>query len=95
MTAHEAFAELVAEAIDEAKRAMVRFPQPNYVITKLAEECGETVKAAVRCAEGRGSLHDVRGEMRQTIAMLYRLWAEGDKVHGLQPVHYVTSEGAQ
>ncbi len=88
----EEFRELVAEAIYEAERAMVKFPQPNYVITKLAEECGETIKAAVHCAEGRGSLHDVRDEMKQTIAMLYRLWVEGDGVHNLPPVHLVEFE---
>lgn len=77
---------LWAEARIEAMKAMRKFPQPNYVISKIAEEAGEVVKAAIHCAEGRETAENVRGEMRQTIAMLYRLWVEGDQVHGLPPV---------
>lgn len=80
------FDQLITEAKAEARRAMTKFPQPNYVITKIAEEAGEVVKAAVHCAEGRESYTNLRGEMKQTIAMLYRLWVEGDQVHGLLPV---------
>ncbi len=80
------FGQLVCDAIAEADRAMVKFPQPNYVITKIAEEAGEVVKAAVHAAEGRETLLNVAGEMKQTLAMLYRLWVEGDQVHGLPPV---------
>lgn len=82
----DGFAELVSEALMEASRAMVKFPQPNYVITKIAEEAGEVVKDAIHCAEGRQTVENLRGEMRQLIAMLYRLWVEGDQVHGLPPV---------
>lgn len=78
---------LFQEAVNEAERAMRKFPQPNYVISKVAEEAGEVVKAAIHCAEGRESSKAVRGEMTQLIAMLYRLWVEGDGVHGLAPVH--------
>lgn len=78
--------ELVAEARDEAAKAMRKFPQPNYVISKIAEEAGEVVKAAIHCAEGRETMANLRGEMKQTLAMLYRLWVEGDQVHGLPPV---------
>ena len=39
--------DLVADAVFEAQRAMRKFPQPNYVITKFAEQSGEVVKAAV------------------------------------------------
>ena len=53
----------------------------------LAEEAGETVKAAIHCAEGRETVANLRGEMLQTVAMLYRLWVEGDQVHGLKPVY--------
>lgn len=65
---------------------MGKFPQPNYVISKVAEEAGEVVKAAIHCAEGRETYRNLRGEIKQTIAMLYRLWVEGDQVHGLKPV---------
>ena len=78
--------DFVWSALNEAEKAMRKFPQPNYVISKIAEEAGEVVKAAIHCAEGRESIENVRGEMRQLIAMLFRLWMEGDQVHGLPPV---------
>lgn len=74
------------DALAEAARAMQAYPQPNYVITKVAEEAGEVVKAAVHCAEGRGTPEAVAAEMKQLIAMLYRLWIEGDELHGLKPI---------
>jgi len=77
---------LVLDALAEAMKAMRKFPQPNYVISKVAEEAGEVVKAAIHCAEGRETAENLRGEMKQLIAMLYRLWVEGDQVHGLPPV---------
>jgi hypothetical protein len=80
------FDDLIKIAKTEAERAMVKFPQPNYVISKFAEEAGEVVKAAIHCAEGREDMSEVRHEMKQAIAMLYRLWVEGDRVHGLRPV---------
>jgi hypothetical protein len=80
------FFELIVDSMAEADRAMRKFPQPNYVISKIAEEAGEVVKAAIHAAEGRETHENVRGEMRQLIAMLYRLWVEGDQVHGLQAV---------
>lgn len=82
----DSFMFLIGDAIAEAQRAMVKFPQPNYVISKFAEESGEVVKAAIHCAEGRETADNLQGEMRQAIAMLYRLWVEGDQVHGLPPV---------
>lgn len=81
------WAELVFDAIQEAEKAMRKFPQPNYVISKFSEEAGEVVKAAIHCAESRESAKNLRGEMKQAIAMLYRLWVEGDQVHGLPPVY--------
>jgi len=77
---------LVLDGIAEALKAMRKFPQPNYVISKIAEEAGEVVKAAIHCAEGRETVDNLRGEMKQLIAMIYRLWVEGDQVHGLPPV---------
>lgn len=82
----ESFMDLVSDAIYEGEKAMAKFPQPNYVISKVAEEAGEVVKAAIHCAEGRETYVNLRGEMKQTIAMLYRLWVEGDQVHGLKAV---------
>ena len=82
----DGFGTLVFEAKAEAEKAMRKFPQPNYVISKIAEEAGEVVKAAIHCAEGRETPENVRGEMKQLIAMLYRLWVEGDQVHGLAAI---------
>lgn len=84
--ADQSWYDLVVDAMAEADKAMRKFPQPNYVISKIAEEAGEVVKAAIHCAEGRETADNLRGEMKQTIAMLYRLWVEGDQVHGLAPV---------
>jgi len=83
---------LILDAMAEAMKAMRKFPQPNYVISKFAEEAGEVVKAAIHCAEGRETAENVRGEMKQTIAMLYRLWIEGDQVHGLKPISALLAE---
>ena len=63
---------------------MRKFPQPNYVITKFAEEAGEVVKALVHHAEDRETRENVLDEIRDTIGMLWRLWIEGDEVHGLR-----------
>jgi phosphoribosyl-ATP pyrophosphohydrolase len=87
------FDALIHDAKEEAKRAMVKFPQPNYVISKVAEEAGEVVKAAIHCAEGRESPSEVRGERKQLIAMLYRLWVEGDQIHGLRALSELSQQG--
>lgn len=78
--------QLFEEAEAEARKAMLKFPQPNYVISKVAEESGEVVKAAIHCAEGREKPENVISEIRQTMAMLIRLYLEGDQVHGLEPL---------
>lgn len=70
----------------EAFKAMRNFPQPNYVISKVAEEAGEVVKAAIHCAEGRDTPENVVAEIKQAMAMLIRLYIEGDQVHGLPPL---------
>lgn len=89
----EGFDILVTEAKLEALYAMRRFPQPNYVISKIAEEAGEVVKAAIHCAEKRETAENVAGEMKQLIAMLIRLWVEGDQVHGLLPIATCMGKG--
>ena len=81
--APDAVARLVEAARTEAEKAMRKFPQPNYVISKVAEEAGEVVKAAIHCAEGREKPENVRAEIVQAMAMLIRLYVEGDQVHGL------------
>jgi phosphoribosyl-ATP pyrophosphohydrolase len=78
--------ELFCQAVFEAGVARKKFPQPNYVISKFAEEAGEVVKAAIHCAEGRETSDNVRKEIVQAMAMLLRLYVEGDEVHRLPPI---------
>lgn len=78
--------DLFRAAEAEAFKAMRKFPQPNYVISKVAEEAGEVVKAAIHCAEGREKPEHVVAEISQAFAMLIRLYLEGDQVHGLPPL---------
>lgn len=89
----DAVAELFVAAWAEADKAMRKFPQPNYVISKVAEEAGEVVKAAIHCAEGRETPANVIAEIRQTMAMLLRLYVEGDQVHGLPPLKAAMEAG--
>lgn len=77
--------DIFERAVTAAAKAMIRFPQPNYVLTKVAEEAGEVVKAGVHYAEGRDfTWEDLEGECIQTIAMCFRLLIEGDQVHGVR-----------
>lgn len=79
---------VVSKALREARKAMKKYPQPNYVISKVAEESGEVVKAAIHAAEGREDLEEVEKESIQAIAMIIRLLIEGDEVHGLPPQEF-------
>lgn len=79
------FSQLVAEAKDRAKKAMVKYPQPNYVLTKFGEESGEVTKECVHYLEGRGNWDFVKYEMVDVLAMMIRLLVEGDQVHGFIP----------
>lgn len=83
---HCKFETLIQQAVKEAQNAMVRFPQPNYVLLKVAEEAGEVVKEGVHCSEGRGDYNNLQSEVKQTVAMLYRLCVEGDETIKLKPV---------
>lgn len=79
------FGSLVLKARESAEKAMVKFPQPNYVLLKVAEEAGEVVQAGVHYAENRMSWQEVEGEVVQLMAMLFRLMTEGDQVNGVIP----------
>jgi len=79
------FGSLVSKARISADKAMVKFPQPNYVLLKVAEEAGEVVQAGVHYAENRMSWGEVEGEIVQLVAMLIRLVTEGDQVNGIKP----------
>lgn len=79
------FASLVSKARNSADKAMVKFPQPNYVLLKVAEEAGEVVQAGVHYAENRMTWQEVEGEIVQLLAMLIRLVTEGDQVNGITP----------
>ncbi|EOW0265857.1 TPA: hypothetical protein ACYERP_003391 [Klebsiella pneumoniae] len=79
------FASLVALARVSADKAMKKFPQPNYVLLKVAEEAGEVVQASVHYAENRMEWKQVEGEIVQLLAMLIRLVTEGDQINGVTP----------
>ena len=79
-------AEFLPDAVAAAEKAMRKFPQPNYVISKWAEETGEVTKDLIHMAEGRQTPDKLRGEIVQALAMLHRLLIEGDQVHGLPPL---------
>lgn len=79
------FASLVAMARVSADKAMRKFPQPNYVLLKVAEEAGEVVQAGVHYAEKRMKWEQVEGEIVQLLAMLIRLVTEGDQINGVTP----------
>jgi len=75
-------------AVVEAIKATHKFPQPNKVLLKVAEEAGEVVKAGVHLSENRDfTWHDLEDECIQTIAMCLRLLTEGDQTIGLKVRH--------
>lgn len=79
------FSSLVAAARLRADKAMRKFPQPNYVLNKVAEESGEVIKAVIHFTEGREEWRNVEGEIIDNLAMLIRLVQEGDQVIGFTP----------
>ena len=92
--AHQLIAGLVSKAQARAEIAMREYPQPNYVLTKFAEEAGEVVKDGVHLAEDRGDVSKYEDEMIDCLATMFRLVAEGDGVHGLKSlVAYKFGEG--
>lgn len=87
------FSTLVALARTSADKAMRKFPQPNYVLLKVAEEAGEVVQAGVHYAENRMTWDKVEGEIVQLLAMLIRLVTEGDQINGVTPPQVVRAAG--
>ncbi|TCL06851.1 hypothetical protein [Sodalis ligni] len=79
------FASLVSRARVSADKAMRKYPQPNYVLLKVAEEAGEVVQAGVHYAENRMPWQNVEDEITQLLAMLIRLVTEGDQINGITP----------
>lgn len=79
------FGVLVKKARSAADKAMRKFPQPNYVLNKVAEESGEVIKAVIHYTEGREEWANVEGEIIDNLAMLIRLVVEGDQVIGFTP----------
>lgn len=79
------FASLVTKGRNRAAIASAKFPQPNYVLAKLAEEHGEVVKEVVHFAEGRGDWAKVENELIDNLAMLIRLVTEGDETINFYP----------
>lgn len=87
------FATLVNRARTAATKATAKFPQPNYVTLKIAEEAGEVVRGAVHYAEGRMPWDEVEGEIVQLLAMLIRFVTEGDQINGMTPPDLTKPEG--
>lgn len=80
--------DVFSRSVAQARRAINKFPQPNYCLTKVAEEAGEVVKAGVHLAEGRDFTHaDLEAEVVDTVAMMFRVLIEGDQVIGLKPTY--------
>ncbi|WP_223500169.1 hypothetical protein [Serratia sp. JSRIV006] len=79
------FGLLVRKARASADKAMRKYPQPNYVLNKVAEESGEVIKAVIHYTEGREEWVNVEGEIIDNLAMLIRLVTEGDQVIGFTP----------
>lgn len=88
------WSKLLKAAEERAEVAMIKFPQPNYVLTKFAEESGEVVKECVHYAESRSQWRFVENEMVDALAMMLRLLVEGDHVHGFVPP-YLSAEGKE
>lgn len=79
--------DVLSRSIQAASKAQIKFPQPNYVSLKIAEEAGELVRACVHYAEDRLTWEELEGEAVDTIAMVIRLLAEGDEVNGVLIPH--------
>lgn len=84
-TPEDYFSSLVTAARLRADKAMRKFPQPNYVLNKVAEESGEVIKEVIHYTEGRGDWNKVEYELIDNLAMLIRLVTEGDQVIGFTP----------
>lgn len=82
---HAVWSKLLKRADEMAETAMIKYPQPNYVLTKFAEESGEVVKECIHYAEGRSNWRFVENEMVDVLAMMLRLLLEGDHIHGMIP----------
>ncbi|MDM4471346.1 hypothetical protein [Klebsiella michiganensis] len=85
MPVQDYFSLLVSAARVRADKAMRKYPQPNYVLNKVAEEHGEVIKAVIHYTEGREKWSNVESEIIDNLAMLLRLVIEGDQVIGFTP----------
>lgn len=77
---------LAAAAADEYERALQLFPGANNNLLALCEEHGELVKACLDYHQGKSTEADIGKELTQCMAMLLRLWFQGDATIGLPPV---------
>lgn len=63
------FGQLVLRARAAAGKASCKFPQPNYVALKIAEEAGEVIRVCVHYAENRMEWAEVESEIVQLLAI--------------------------
>lgn len=86
---------LVIRAKRAAAKAREKFPQPNYITLKIAEESGEVVRGCIHYAENRMDWSEVEDEIVQLLAMLIRLVMEGDHVNGVIPPTRGAKDGGE
>lgn len=84
--------ELADLVTDELARARKKFPKPDFLVTALAEESGEAIRASLevlystRLGGGQKARAALVKEIVQTMAMCVRLFQEGDPIHKIAPL---------
>ena len=79
---------LFEAAILEASKGAQKYPQPCKIppVLKLPEEAGEAVQAGNKFIENKGSLSSYKDELIQIIAVIIRLFHEGDATFNIPPL---------
>lgn len=71
----------------EVARARSKFAAPTHTLLATHEEVGELTRAVLRYQlERAGTAAEVQKELIQSMAMLLRLWEEGDQSLNLSPI---------
>lgn len=83
------WSELAKMVTAELERARKKFPNPDYLVTALAEEAGEAIRASLEVMYSKGTEETRQAllkELVQTMAMCVRLYNEGDPIHKIEPL---------
>lgn len=70
---------------EEVASARSKFHSPALLLTAFSEEAGELVKAVLNSYHGQGGIGEIHRELVHAMAMLVRLYEEGDPAHRLDP----------